>query len=124
MTARDWQKETAAHLPLSPPMFHVLLALADGDKHGYAIMKDVAARTDGKVKLSAGTLYGIVARLLADGMIAETRRRPAPALDDERRRYYQLTDFGRQIAIAEAERMEQAIALARSKRLLVRVRTA
>lgn len=124
MTEKHNPRGAAGHLPLSPPMFHVLLALADGEKHGYAIMKDVALRTSGKVKLSAGTLYGIVARLLSDGMIAELRRRPAPALDDERRRYYQLKEFGRKVAIAEAERMEEALSLARSKRLLVRVRTA
>jgi DNA-binding PadR family transcriptional regulator len=124
MTEKHNAKDAAAHLPLSPPMFHVLLALADGEKHGYAIMKDVALRTDGKVKLSAGTLYGIVARLLTEGMIAELRRRPAPALDDERRRYYQLTEFGRRVAIAEVERMEETLALARSKRLLARVRMA
>jgi len=124
MTEKHNAKDAAAQLPLSPPMFHVLLALADGEKHGYAIMKDVALRTDGKVKLSAGTLYGIVARLLTESIIAKLRRRPVPALDDERRRYYQLTEFGRRVAIAEVERMEEALALARSKRLLARVRMA
>ena len=112
----------ADHLPLTPAVFHVLLALADGDKHGYAIMKEVDRRTDGKVTLSAGTLYGIVARLLNEGMISETERRPAPELDDERRRYYQLTRFGRDVATAEAERMESAIALAHAKNLFVRTR--
>ncbi len=112
----------ADHLPLTPAVFHVLLALADGDKHGYAIMKEVDRRTDGKVTLSAGTLYGIVARLLNEGMISETERRPAPELDDERRRYYQLTRFGREVATAEAERMESAIALAHAKNLFVRTR--
>jgi DNA-binding PadR family transcriptional regulator len=110
------------HLPLTPAAFHVLLALADGDKHGYAIMKEVDRRTDGKVRLSAGTLYGIVARLLNEGMISETERRPAPELDDERRRYYQLTRFGREVAAAEAGRMESAIALAHAKNLFVRTR--
>jgi DNA-binding PadR family transcriptional regulator len=110
------------HLPLTPAVFHVLLALADGDKHGYAIMKEVDRRTDGKVRLSAGTLYGIVARLLNEGMISETERRPAPELDDERRRYYQLTRFGREVAAAEAGRMESAIALAHAKNLFVRTR--
>ncbi len=119
----DKLKPNAAdHLPLTPAVFHVLLALADGDKHGYAIMKEVDRRTDGKVTLSAGTLYGIVARLLNEGMISETERRPAPELDDERRRYYQLTRFGREVATAEAERMESAIALAHAKNLFVRTR--
>ena len=118
------QGTAGSFLPLSPPEFHVLLALADGAKHGYAIMKDVSRRTDGKVRLSAGTLYGIVARLLSRGWISETRYRPEPALDDERRRYYELTSLGREIAIAETERMEEAIALARSKHLFVKPRTA
>ncbi len=112
--------DTSPYLPLTPAVFHVLLALADSDKHGYAMMKDVALRTDGKVRLSAGTLYGIISRLLAEGMIVETRERPAPALDDERRRYYRLTDFGREVAIAEAERMEKTLAMARSMRLLAK----
>jgi len=124
MTTREKKKDTAPYLPLTPAMFHVLLALADGEKHGYAIMKDVTQRTEGKVRLSAGTLYGIIARLLSDGLIVEARQRPAPALDDERRRYYQLSDFGRRVAIAEAERMEEALALARAKRLVVKPRTA
>ena len=124
MTTREEKKDTEPYLPLTPAMFHVLLALADGEKHGYAIMKDVTQRTEGKVRLSAGTLYGIITRLLSDGLIVEARQRPAPALDDERRRYYQLSDFGRRVAIAEAERMEEALALARAKRLVVKPRTA
>ena len=105
-------------LPLTPAMFHVLLALADGEKHGYAILKEVAHRTAGRVRLSAGTLYGIIHRLLAEGLIAEADERPDPALDDERRRYYSLTDFGRRVAIAEARRLEEMLAMARSKHLL------
>jgi DNA-binding PadR family transcriptional regulator len=124
MTTRKKKKNTEPYLPLTPAMFHVLLALADGEKHGYAIMKDVAHRTEGKVRLSAGTLYGIIARLLSDGLIVEAHQRPAPPLDDERRRYYQLSEFGRRVAIAEAERMEEALALARAKRLVVKPRTA
>ena len=124
MTTREKKKDTEPYLPLTPAMFHVLLALADGEKHGYAIMKDVAQRTQGKVRLSAGTLYGIIGRLLSDGLIVEARQRPAPALDDERRRYYQLSEFGRRVAVAEAERMEETLALARAKRLVVKPRTA
>ncbi len=120
MAATNQRRDAESHLPLTAPVFHLLLALADGDKHGYAIMKDVAQRTENKVRLSAGTLYGIISRLLAEGMILEVRERPAPALDDERRRYYRLTGFGREVAIAEAERMEKVLAMARSKRLLAR----
>src|SRR5438046_10338486 len=90
--------------PLTPAMFNVLLALADGDKHGYAILKEVQEQTSGEVQLSTGTLYGIIKRLLTDGLIAEVRRRPALANDDARRRYYRLTEPGRVLAIAEAER--------------------
>jgi DNA-binding PadR family transcriptional regulator len=118
------KRDPEPFLPLTPAMFHVLVALADGDKHGYAILKDVKRRTDGSVRLSAGTLYAVLKRLLDDDMILETDERPDPALDDERRRYYQLTAFGRQVAVAEAERMERAIALARAKQLLVRPRNA
>ncbi len=110
------------HLPLTPALFHVLLALADGDKHGYAIMKDVARLTDGGVTLSAGTLYGILRRLVSDGMLVEKRERPAPELDDERRRYYHLTEFGRSVAQAEAERLEDVLTLARAKHLMVKAR--
>jgi len=101
-------------LPLTPAMFHVLLALADDERHGYAIIKDVEARTGGSVRLSAGTLYGIVKRLLADGMIEESRRRPPAAEDDERRRYYRLTSYGRKVLVAEVERLERAVELARA----------
>lgn len=111
-------RDPQPYLPLTPAMFHVLVALADGEKHGYAIMKEVELRTAGSVTLSAGTLYGIIKRLLNDGMIEESRRRPAAARDDERRRYYRLTSFGREVAVAEAERLQQALGLARAKRLV------
>ena len=111
-------------LPLTEAMFHVLLSLADGDKHGYAILKEVEEQTGGEVRLSTGTLYGIIKRLLADGLIVESRRRPAAGEDDQRRRYYRLTDEGRQVAIAEAERMQKVLARARSKRLLKAFRPA
>lgn len=111
-------------LPLTPAMFHVLAALADGEKHGYAILKEVAEQTHNEVRLSAGTLYGIIKRLLAEGMISECSERPAPELDDSRRRYYRLTDWGRQVARAEAERMEKLIAMARVKRLLKKLKPA
>jgi len=104
--------------PLTPAMFNVLLALADGDKHGYAVLKEVAEQTAGEVQLSTGTLYGIIKRLLADGLIVEVRRHPAIENDDQRRRYYHLTDTGRGVTLAEAERMEKLVARARSKQLV------
>ena len=111
------KKEIEPPLPLTPAMFHILLALADGEKHGYAILKEVARRTDDKVRLSAGTLYGNLARLEGAGWIAESNRRPEATLDDERRRYYRLTELGREVAVAEAERMEEALMQARAKKL-------
>ena len=103
--------------PLTPAMFNVLLALAGEDLHGYAILKDVAEQTGGEVQLSTGTLYGIIKRLLAEDLIVEARRRPVEN-DDARRRYYHLTDAGREIAVAEARRMEKLVARARSKQLI------
>jgi DNA-binding PadR family transcriptional regulator len=117
-------RNSESNVPLTPAMFHVLLALAGDDLHGYAILKDVAARTGGEVQLSTGTLYGIIKRLLNDGLIAELRQRPAAAEDDERRRYYRLTAQGREVAAAEAERLEKVVALARSRNLLRKLRTA
>jgi DNA-binding PadR family transcriptional regulator len=111
-------------LPLTPQMFEVLIALADGEKHGYAIIKEVARRTGGEVRLSAGTLYTIVRRFVQEGVIAESAERPDPALDDERRRYYRLSDFGRQVARAEAKRMETMLGMARAKKLIPRGRPA
>lgn len=102
-------------LPLSPAMFHVLVALADGDTHGYAIMKEVERLTSGAVRLSTGTLYGIIKRLLAEGLIRATA-----AKEDERRRSYVLTPFGKDVARAEAARLEQTIAIARRKPLFRR----
>lgn len=109
--------------PLTPAMFHVLLALAGDDLHGYAILKEVELRTGGKVRLSTGTLYGLIKRLLADGLIAELRSRPAEAEDDERRRYYRLTNLGRQVAAAEAERLDEMVSVARTRNLLKKART-
>jgi DNA-binding PadR family transcriptional regulator len=111
------KRETASFLPLTEAMFHILLALADGEKHGYAILKEVARRTEDKVRLSAGTLYGNLSRLEGAGLIAESKVRPDLVLDDERRRYYLLTEFGREVLVAEAERMEEALGQARAKKL-------
>lgn len=118
------KKEIDSFLPLTPAMFHVLLALADGEKHGYAILKEVARRTDDKVRLSAGTLYGNLSRLEAAELIVESDRRPEFRLDDERRRYYRLTELGRNVAVAEAERMQEALAQAHAKKLFRKPRLA
>ena len=117
------QNNPAPYGPLTPAMFHVLLALAGEDLHGYAILKEVELRTDGKVRLSTGTLYGIIKRLLNDGLITELRSRPAES-EDERRRYYRLTPQGRQVAAEEAERMDEVLSIARSRNLLKKTRTA
>ena len=111
------------YLPLTPPMFQLLVSLADGEKHGYAIIKEVHRRTAGKVRLSAGTLYALIKRSVNEGLIAECDERPDPALDDERRRYYRLSENGRAVAAAEARRMEEAVGQARAKLLLPELRT-
>ena len=108
-------------LPLSPAVFHVLLALADAERHGYGIIKEVEARTEGRVRLGAGTLYGSIKRMLEQGLVEESGERPDAALDDERRRYYRLTNFGRRVAVAEAERLSGIVRSARAKQLLARV---
>lgn len=117
-------KDREQQAPLTPAMFHVLLALADGEKHGYAILKEVAERTGGKVHLSAGTLYGIIKRLDESGWILEKVQRPDIGFDDERRRYYQLTETGRRVAMAEAARLEEMVEMARAKRLVRKPRLA
>ena len=109
-------------MPLTPIVLQVLLALADGDKHGYAIVKEVRRRSDGKVEIGASSLYAVLKRLLADGLVEETDERPDPALDDERRRYYRLTAFGRDVAVTELRRLESLLQQARVKRLLPALR--
>jgi len=104
----------AAMLPLLPATFHILVALADEDRHGYAIIQDVAARTDGSIRLSPGTLYRSIQRMLEDGLIVETDERPAPEDDDERRRYYRITPLGTTVAKAEARRLTQLVRMARA----------
>jgi DNA-binding PadR family transcriptional regulator len=115
-------RSVEAFLPLTSPMLHALVALADGEKHGYAILKEIVRRTDGAVRLSAGTLYALIKRATADGLIVEIDERPDPALDDERRRYYRLTALGRRVAAAEIERLESIIEMARAKNLVRRPR--
>ena len=101
-------------LPLPPATFHILIALAEEDRHGYAIILEVAARTGGATQLSAGTLYRSIQRMQEQGLIVETRDRPAPEEDDERRRYYRVTPFGLAVARAEARRLTQMVKLARA----------
>ena len=107
--------DPSRYLPLTPAMFQVLVALADGEKHGYAIIKEVARRTDGKVRLRSATLYRVIRRFVIDELIEETAERPDPALDDERRRYYRMTKHGRAVAVAEADRLDETLAQARMK---------
>jgi DNA-binding PadR family transcriptional regulator len=105
--------DPASLLPLPSATFHILMAVADEDRHGYAIIQDVAARTNGELKLSAGTLYRSIQRMLEQGLLVETRERPSPEEDDERRRYYRITTFGEAVARAEARRLTQLVKLAR-----------
>jgi DNA-binding PadR family transcriptional regulator len=113
MTATQSPRDPASYLPLTPALFHVLLSLVDGQKHGYAILKEVSARTSGQVELSTGTLYGIIKRLLSDGLIRES------ALGStERRRAYSLTPFGRRVAFAESERLRDLVLVAQVQTLL------
>src|SRR4051812_27422201 len=105
--------DVAALLPLPPATFHILLALVDQERHGYAIIQDVEARTGGELRLSAGTLYRSIARMVEQGLIEEVTRRPAAVADDERRRYYRVTPFGTDVARAEMRRLTQLVRLAR-----------
>ena len=107
-------REVEALLPLPAATFHILLALGVEERHGYAIIQDVSVRTSGEVRLSAGTLYRSIQRMQEQGLIEESRRRPAPDEDDERRRYYRLTPFGEAVARAEARRLTQLLELARA----------
>ena len=115
--------ELEALLPLRPSVFHILLALSDGDLHGYGIMQEVAEHTAGQIKLGPGTLYGTIKRLLTDRLIVEADTRPDPELDDERRRYYRLTDFGHKVLRAEVRRISDMVSVAQRKRLIPKTRT-
>ncbi len=112
------QREPEELLPLTPAVFHILLALADGERHGYGIMQEITQRTEGRMRMGPGTLYGTIKRLLADGLIEESGARPDPSLDDERRRYYRLTSFGVRVVRAEAYRLAQLVQIAEAKHLL------
>ncbi len=102
-------------VPLTPAAFHILLALADGERHGYRIMRDISAHTKGKLRLGPATLYRSIKHLVEDGLIEESDVRPDPALDDERRHYYRLAEWGRQVMVAEVRRLEEALAVARTR---------
>ena len=115
---RDQKPESL--LPLPAAVFHILIALADRDRHGYSIMQDASERTGGKVRLSAGTLYSSIHRLLEQGLVEELRDSPDPASSDERRRYYRLTKWGRQVALAEAQRLSELLEQARATGLIPR----
>jgi DNA-binding PadR family transcriptional regulator len=112
------QKNPEKLLPLTPAVFHILLALADGNKHGYGIMREISERTGGQMRVGPGTLYGSIKRMLEQGLIEEAEERPDPELDDERRRYYRLTDFGQKLVVAESGRLRQLLSIAQGKRLL------
>ena len=116
------KNDPQAMLPLTPAVFHILLALADSERHGYSIMQAITAQTGGKMRIGPTTLYRSIKQMLLDGLIVESHERPDPALDDERRRYYRLTGFGQQVALAETQRLEQALVVARSKSLLTGAR--
>lgn len=105
-------------LPLKPVVFQVLLSLVDAERHGYAIVQDIAERSSARMRIEPGNLYRTLRDMLDEGLIEESDRRPAPGLDDERRRYYRITRFGRRVAAAEAARLVQLVADARARNLL------
>jgi DNA-binding PadR family transcriptional regulator len=111
-------RDPKSFLPLTPAIMNILLSLADGERHGYEIMREVEGRTGGEVRLGPRTLYGSIKRMLADGLIEESDDRPDPALDDQRRRYYRITNFGRRMAVAEAERLAGLVNTAKEKKLV------
>jgi DNA-binding PadR family transcriptional regulator len=117
-STRHADRDPRSLLPLTPIVFQVLLTLADGDRHGYGIIREVERRTDGLIVLRTGTLYTVMKRLLDLDLVEESDTRPSPDQDDERRRYYRLTPFGRAVMKAEAHRLESLVALARDKRVL------
>ena len=111
-------QEPESFIPLTPAVFHILLALADGEKHGYAIMQEVEAISSDQIKMGPGTLYGSIKRMIANGLIEEVDERPDPNLDDQRRRYYRLTGLGNTVLSAEAQRLVVLLERARTKQVL------
>lgn len=112
------EQQVESLLPLPPAVFHILIALADRDRHGYSIMQDTSERTGNKVRISAGTLYSSIHRMLEQGLVEELRNSPDPASSDERRRYYRITKWGRQVALAEARRISELLEQARATGLI------
>jgi DNA-binding PadR family transcriptional regulator len=118
----ETEKEPQDLLPLPPAQLHILLALADGEKHGYAVMSEVEQMTDGEVSMGPGTLYGAIKRMLNAGLIEESDNRPDPEMDDERRRYYRTSGFGARVLTAELSRLDQLIRAAEAKKVAARLR--
>jgi len=110
--------DTESPAPLPPAVFHILMVLADDDRHGYAIIQAIADRTGGRVRIGPATLYRSLQRMLEDGLVEERRERPAPDEDDERRRYYAVSDLGRRVLAAETRRLEAAVSEAKRKNVL------
>jgi DNA-binding PadR family transcriptional regulator len=111
-------------VPLTPAVFQILLALCDQERHGYGIMQEVAVQTGGRLRLGPGSLYGCLKRMLRSGLVEESQERPDPDMEDERRRYYRITDLGRRVTRSEAQRLEVAVAAARAKKLLPAIKPA
>lgn len=117
-STEEADRRPESQLPLTPATFQILLALVDGERHGYAIMREVTERSGGGVRLGPGTLYGTLKRLLEGGVIEECGERADPELGDERRRYYRITEFGLAVARAEARRLDGVVRAARQKKLI------
>ncbi|GCE08404.1 MULTISPECIES: PadR family transcriptional regulator [Dictyobacter] len=117
-TIKTNHREPEELLPLTPAVFHILLALSDKERHGYGIMQEVAWRTNNQMHMGPGTLYGSIKRMMKDGLLEESGSRPDPELDDERRRYYRLTDFGQRVVRAEARRLANLVQIAQVKHLI------
>lgn len=122
MSPRRPPLDVDPHLPMKPVAFQILLSLADGDRHGYGITQDIAGRTAARMRIEPGNLYRSIKAMLDEGLIQESERRPAPDLDDERRRYYRITALGRRVVAAEISRLEALVAEAKGKRF-IRTRT-
>ena len=122
--ANEAAKSPESFLPLTPAVFHILLTLADGEAHGYAVMQEVARRSGGSVRLGPGTLYGAISRLLEERIIEETEERPDPDMDDTRRRYYRLTRLGGLVLAAETERLADLVKAARSTKAVRKLKPA
>jgi DNA-binding PadR family transcriptional regulator len=117
-------KAPESFLPITPAVFHILLALGDGEAHGYAIMQDVGKRSGGVIRLGPGTLYGAIGRMLEDGLIEECDERPDPEMDDARRRYYRLTSLGGGVLAMETKRLADLVRAARSTKVVRKMKPA